>query len=68
MNAITVSDLTRVFGDFVAVDHVSFDVRKGTYNLFGFYNDETAGISQRQALDQYINSGNNGSNFPDLAW
>lgn len=51
-----------------AVGTYSFDVRKGTYNLFGFYNDETAGISQRQALDQYINSGNNGSNFPDLAW
>ena len=29
MNAVSVVDLTRLFGDFVAVDHVSFEVRKG---------------------------------------
>src|ERR1043166_1947362 len=33
-NAVEVHDLTRKFGDFVAVDHVSFDVPEG--EIFGF--------------------------------
>ncbi len=39
--AIEVRDLTRVFGDFTAVDHVSFTVRQG--EIFGFLGANGAG-------------------------
>lgn len=43
MNAIVVTDLTRRFGDFVAVDHLSFEVRQG--EIFGFLGSNGAGKS-----------------------
>jgi ABC-2 type transport system ATP-binding protein len=43
MNAITVSDLTRRFGGFVAVDRVNFEVAQG--EVFGFLGSNGAGKS-----------------------
>lgn len=41
--AVEVDDLTKVFGDFVAVDHITFQVRKG--EIFGFLGPNGAGKS-----------------------
>jgi len=41
--AITVTNLTKKFGDFTAVDHVSFDVKKG--EIFGLLGPNGAGKS-----------------------
>ncbi|HEX3703414.1 MAG TPA: ABC transporter ATP-binding protein [Vicinamibacterales bacterium] len=43
MNAISVRDLSRRFGDFVAVDGLTFDVRQG--EIFGFLGSNGAGKS-----------------------
>jgi len=43
MNAITVTDLTKRFGDFVAVDRLTFEVGQG--EVFGFLGSNGAGKS-----------------------
>lgn len=40
-NVIIVNDLSKRFGDFIAVDHISFDVKKG--EIFGFLGANGAG-------------------------
>jgi ABC-type multidrug transport system ATPase subunit len=42
-NAIELHNLTRRFGDFIAVDHLSFNVRKGS--IFGFLGPNGSGKS-----------------------
>ncbi|MFH0960522.1 MAG: ABC transporter ATP-binding protein, partial [Pseudomonadota bacterium] len=39
--AVVSKDLTRVFGDFIAVDHVTFEVKQG--EIFGFLGPNGAG-------------------------
>ncbi|MBN1166250.1 MAG: ATP-binding cassette domain-containing protein [Methanospirillaceae archaeon] len=41
MNAVTVSDLTKKFGDFVAVDNISFEIAQG--EIFGLLGPNGAG-------------------------
>jgi ABC-2 type transport system ATP-binding protein len=43
MNSITVTDLTKRFGDFLAVDELTFSVRQG--EIFGFLGSNGAGKS-----------------------
>ena len=43
VNPIEVRDLTKIFGKFMAVDHVTFDVRRG--GIFGFLGANGAGKS-----------------------
>jgi ABC-2 type transport system ATP-binding protein len=43
MNSITVTDLTKRFGDFLAVDQLTFSVREG--EIFGFLGSNGAGKS-----------------------
>jgi ABC-2 type transport system ATP-binding protein len=43
MNSITVTDLTKRFGGFLAVDHLTFSVREG--EIFGFLGSNGAGKS-----------------------
>ncbi len=40
-NVIEINELTKKFGDFVAVDHISFTVKKG--EIFGFLGPNGAG-------------------------
>ncbi|MBM4277806.1 MAG: ABC transporter ATP-binding protein [Deltaproteobacteria bacterium] len=42
-HAVEVEDLSKIFGDFVAVDHIHFQVRKG--EIFGFLGPNGAGKS-----------------------
>ncbi len=42
-NAVEIRDLVKTFGDFVAVDHVNIDVRRG--EIFGFLGPNGAGKS-----------------------
>ena len=41
IKVITATELTKQFGDFVAVDHISFEVYKG--EIFGFLGANGAG-------------------------
>ena len=42
-NAVEIHDLVKRFGDFVAVDHVNLEVRRG--EIFGFLGPNGAGKS-----------------------
>jgi len=47
-NAIEVRDLTKVYGSLLAVDHVSFEVRRG--EIFGFLGPNGAGKTTTQRM------------------
>ena len=47
-NAIQVSDLTKFYGDLLAVDHISFEVRQGEF--FGFLGPNGAGKTTTQRM------------------
>jgi ABC-2 type transport system ATP-binding protein len=48
MNAIEVENLTKVYGDLLAVDHVAFQVRRG--EVFGFLGPNGAGKTTTQRM------------------
>ena len=54
--AVEVSNLTKKYGDLVAVDHVNFSVRKG--EIFGFLGPNGAGKTTR-GTDAYYFDFNN---------
>jgi len=60
-NAVSVKDLTRTFGDFVAVDRINLEVKKG--EIFGFLGPNGAGKSTtiRMLCGLLIPSGGEGS-------
>jgi len=47
-NAIEVSDLTKYYGDLLAVDHINFEVRQG--EVFGFLGPNGAGKTTTQRM------------------
>ena len=47
-NAIEVYDLTKYYGDLLAVDHISFQVRQG--EVFGFLGPNGAGKTTTQRM------------------
>lgn len=47
-NAIEVHDLTKYYGDYLAVDHISFEVHRG--EIFGFLGPNGAGKSTTQRM------------------
>ncbi len=47
-NAIQVQSLTKYYGDFMAVDHINFEVRQG--EVFGFLGPNGAGKTTTQRM------------------
>jgi ABC-type uncharacterized transport system ATPase subunit len=63
-NAIDANGLTKYYGDFLAVDHISFEVKKG--EIFGFLGPNGAGKDN----DNSTAYGSNKTNFrvPNSCW